>query len=74
MSDGLRALLNRNVRVVLQDGSVMLGSLALVDERFNVGLRGARDTALAGTPLERASADTIRIVRGVEITGVFAVE
>ncbi len=72
MSLALRGLTGQQVRVVLQDGSSLTGRLATVDDRFNVGIQGARDSALAGTPLETASADSIRIVRGGDVLAVFA--
>lgn len=72
MSLALRNLAGQHVRVVLQDGSAMTGKLASIDDRFNVALQGARDSALAGTVLESVSQDTVRIVRGGDVLAVFS--
>ena len=71
MSASLRTLTGSNVRVVMADGSIVTGKLATIDDRFNVALKGARDHALVDTPLGQGSADSVRIIRGETITGVF---
>ncbi len=70
----LRALYGTKVQVVLTDGSHITGVLANTDEKFNLALKGiVRDSSLAGTPLESTNnPNTVRIVRGENVTAVFA--
>jgi small nuclear ribonucleoprotein (snRNP)-like protein len=74
MSGLLRGLYGNKVQVVLTDGTQITGVLASTDEKFNLALKGiVRDSSLAGTPLEQTNnPNTIRIVRGENVTAVFA--
>jgi small nuclear ribonucleoprotein (snRNP)-like protein len=74
MAASLRGLTGTTVRVVMNDGSTLVGVLASVDDRLNIALMGARDSALAGTHLERAPADAVRFVRGESVTACFSVD
>ena len=72
MSTALRALYGADVRVDMSDGTTITGKLASVDDRFNLAIKGARDSGLAGTPFECAAADKVRLVRGESVVGVYS--
>ena len=66
-----RALAGSATTVVMADGSRISGTIVAVDDKLSVVLKDARDPAFAGTPLERTASDTLRIIRGDMVVGVF---